>query len=104
MDLSGPHEPSPRPGRKVQKDNATFFLVLTLRPDRTGEKIDMGTQTDAGEPEAPEPQPELADRPLVYAALLGSKAEAPDAIHRLLAQIKDEHASFAPRDRLPCPQ
>ena len=90
VDLSGPHEPSPRPGKQVHKSPVTYFMVLTLRPDRTAEKVDMAVQTDDAEPAAPEPQPEQQDRPLIYAALLGSKAEAPDAIKSLLAKISSD--------------
>ena len=94
VDLSGPHEPSPRPGRHIQKDTVTYFLVLTVRPDRTAETIDMGTQTDQDAAVAPEPRPTEQDRPLLYAALLGSKAEATEAIKGLLAKINDDHGNL----------
>ena len=29
VDLSGPHEPTPRPGKHFQQDTCTYFLVLT---------------------------------------------------------------------------
>ena len=94
VDLSGPHEPSPRPAKHIQKDPVTYFLVLTLRPDRTAEVVDMAVQTGDDELSNPEPHPPLADRPLLYAALLGSKAEAAEAVKGLLAQINDDHASL----------
>ena len=98
VDLSGPHEPSPRLGRQIHKDPVTYFLVLTLRPDRTAETVGMAVQTDDAdhdvEPADPEPQARVPDRPLLYAALLGSKAEAADAVKELLAQINDDHASL----------
>ena len=65
VDLSGPHEPSPRPGRQIHRDTVSYFLVLTLRPDRTAETVDMGAQTDDADPAAPEPQPPPPDRPLL---------------------------------------
>ena len=34
------------------------------------------------------------DRPLLYAALLGSKAEATEAIKGLLAKINDDHGNL----------
>ena len=72
----------------------SYFLVLTLRPDRTAETVDMGAQTDDADPAAPEPQPPPPDRPLLYAALLGSKAEATEAIKGLLAKINDDHGNL----------
>ena len=94
MDLSGPHEPSPRPGNQIHRDTVSYFLVLSIRPDRTAEKVDMAVQTGDGEPGVPEPQPELGDRPLLYAALLGSKAEAADAVKTLLAKVNDDHGNL----------
>ena len=55
VDLSGPHEPSPRPGNHIHRDPVSYCLVLSIRPDRTAEKIDMAVQTEDGEPAAPEP-------------------------------------------------
>ena len=48
VDLSGPHEPSPRPGNQIHRDTVSYFLVLSIRPDRTAEKVDMAVQTDDG--------------------------------------------------------
>ena len=64
VDLSGPHEPTPRPGAgKVDKNPCRYFLALTLRPDRsarssygaaaTGEYADAGVQTDPIKEERP---------------------------------------------------
>ena len=94
VDLSGPHEPSPRPGNHIHFDTATYFLVLSVRPDRTGEKVDMAVQTGDEEPAPPEPQPEMGNRPLLYAALLGSKAEAAEAVKTLLAKVNDDHGGL----------
>ena len=96
MDLSGLHEPTPRPGKAFYRDPASYFLVLTLRPDHSREKVEMGTQTDA-EPADPVRCASGAapsDRPLLYAALLSSKADAADAIKDLLAQLNDQHAGL----------
>ena len=73
VDLSGPHEPSPRPGKQIYRDTVSYFLVLTIRPDRTAETVDMTVQTDDVQPAPPEPQFLPSDRPLLYAALLASK-------------------------------
>ena len=94
VDLSGPHEPSPRPGNQIHRDTVSYFLVLSIRPDRTAEKVDMAVQTGDDAPGAPEPQPAIGDRPLIYAALLGSKAEAPDAVKTLLAKVNDDHGNL----------
>ena len=104
VDLSGPHEPTPRPGKQIHRDPATYFLVLTVRPDTSADTVDRGIQTEDAAPAEPaadaaaavqlEPQPRLPPRPLVYAALLGSKAEAPDAVKGLLAKVNDDHASL----------
>ena len=94
VDLSGPHEPSPRPGQQIHRNPATYFLVLTVRPDRTAEKLDMGMQRDDSEPAVPEPRPTPHDKALIYAALLVSKAEAPEAIKGLLAKINADHGNL----------
>ena len=80
VDLSGPHEPSPRPGKQINRDLVSYFLVLTLRPDRTAENVDTAVQTSDIQPALHEPQSLPPDRPLLYAALLGSKAKATEAI------------------------
>ena len=58
----------------------SYFLVLTLRPDRTAEKVDIAVQTNDIQLALPKPPSLPPDRPLLYAALLGSKAEATEAI------------------------
>ena len=94
VDLSGPHEPSPRPGNQIHRDTVSYFLVLTIRPDRTAERIDMAVQTDDDAPGAPAHRPADGDRPLLYAALLGSKGEATDAVKTLLAKVNDDHGNL----------
>ena len=88
------HEPSPRPGKQIHRDTVSYFLVLTIRPDRTAEPVDIAVQTDDVQPALHEPQSLPPDRPLLYAALLGSKAEATEAIKGLLAKINDDHGSL----------
>ena len=82
----------------IHRFPATYFLVLTVRPDRTAEMVDTAVQTDAAEPAAPpadpHPPPAQEDRALIYAALLGAKSEARKAIERLLAQVRNDHASL----------
>ena len=89
-----PHEPSPRPGKQIHRDTVTYFLVLSIRPDRTAETVHMAVQTEDGDPGAPEPQPAAADRPLLYAALLSTKAEATEAIKVVLAKVNDDHGNL----------
>ena len=90
MDLSGPHEPTPRPGNYVQIKPAHFFLVLTVRPDLTADTCDVAVQTAAEQATQVVPatgnqvdgspssnivihKPQAA---LLYVALLGTKDEA----------------------------
>ena len=94
VDLSGPHEPSPRPGKQIHRDTVSFFLVLTVRPDRTAETFDIAMQTGDVQAAPHEPQPLPPDRQLLYAALFGSKAEATEAIKLLLAKINDDHGNL----------
>ena len=94
VDLSGPHEPSPRPGKHIHYDTVTYFLVLSVRPDLTAEKVDRAVQTGEDEPGPPQTQPGIASRPLLYAALLGSKAEAAEAVKTLLAKVNDDHGGL----------
>ena len=114
VDLSGPHEPTPRPGKQIHKDQATYFLVLTVRPDRTAEMIEVQTQTEESDgiapipaqleqsvasaekrsPSSEQPPPTSEDKVLIYAALLSAKTEAPDAIKALLAKVNDDHGNL----------
>ena len=97
VDLSGPHEPSPRPGKQIHRDTVSYFLVLTVRSDRTAEKVEAETQTNdavqQSEPAQFLPQ-STADRPLIYAALLGLKSEAPDALKSVLAKVNNDHGNL----------
>ena len=100
VDLSGPHEPTPRPGGQILKNPCHYFLALTVRPDDTAIKCEASTQTSApDEPQPPEdhvggPIPQKRPPALIYAALLGSKGDSPEAIKHLLAQINNDHANF----------
>ena len=111
VDLSGPHEPSPRPGKHIQKDMVQYFLVLTVRPDvatdlqeaqtQTTEQLeqdDLAVGTAPATPAAFNAAPPATGaelpRPLIYAALLSQKSEAADAIKGLLAQVNDDHAGL----------
>ena len=99
VDLSGPHEPTPRPGLHTSRNPCHYFLVLTVRPDQTADMCDAATQCDTeAQPPDDAPSGELAvhkSKPaLVYAALLGTKDEAPEAVKRLLAQVNNDHANF----------
>ena len=77
VDLSGPHEPTPRPGWHIKKNPCHYFLALTVRPDTTAQKHEVACQTsDENAPtvEAPEGSPPTAQGPrpaLIYAAVLG---------------------------------
>ena len=54
----------------------------------------MAVQTGEDEPVPHRPQTEPAIRPLLYAALLGSKAEAAEAVKTLLAKVNDDHGGL----------
>ena len=84
VDLSGPHEPTPRPGGHVNNNPCRYFLVLTVRPDKTA-VIPEWHPPLVIEPRTP---------PLYYAALLSHKGEATEQIKLLMAQINNDHASF----------
>ena len=51
VDLSGPHEPTPRVGAKVGERPGQYFCVLTIRPHNSASTTTRGTQCnlDAGE-------------------------------------------------------
>ena len=96
VDLSGPHEPTPRPGDHVKKNPCRYFLALTVHPDLTAQRCGMAVQVSETVQtcECAQPaRPELGST-LIYAALLGTKCEAPVAIKHLLAQINNDHANF----------
>ena len=69
-------------------------MVLAVRPDQTAETSDVAVQTGDVQADPHGPQPNPPDRPLLYAALLGSKAEATEAIKLLLAKINDDHGNL----------
>ena len=95
MDLSGPHEPSPQPGRKVGSALAHYFLVLSVRFAPAGKaKEGVGEAKDTDEADKVGDPAEDLQRPILYAALLEKKGDAPKAIMGLLAQIRSEHGGF----------
>lgn len=105
--ISGPHEASPRPGKQINRDMVSYFLVLITRPDHPPSRRQAEMQTEGEPPDenAPPDHHEGAEapleaenselpRPLIYAALLGAKSEATEAIKGLLAKVNDDHASL----------
>ena len=76
VDRSGPHEPSPRPGKQIHRDTVSYFLVFTIRPDQPLSTVEAVARTEeepgeeaAGPPvAAPDAQgPEIELRqPLIY--------------------------------------
>ena len=91
VDLSGPDEATPRPGKHVQKDPCHYFLALTVRPDKTASDFSEAATQTVNELDLPvENAPltdqvdrssaDIPDRSLIYAALLGAKSEATMAI------------------------
>ena len=106
VDLSGPHEASPRPNKHITKEPCYYYLVLTVRPDDTATQVEAGVQTElTGEDlqhAQPEPDGESGQvnsdgkrKPaLIYAAVFGSKKEAAEAVKRLLAQVNNDHAKM----------
>ena len=94
VELSGPHEPSPRPGSHIHCDPVSYFLVLNVWPDQTTEKGDVAVQTGEDEAVQSEPCSITGGQPLLYAALLGSRAETGEAVKRLLAKVNDDHGGL----------
>ena len=105
IDLSGPHEPTPRPGGQINKNPCHYFLVLTVRPDTTAQTHEVAIQTGSNDDQVAGPNDDQVDAvaydpstghkpPLLYAALLGTKGEAATAVKHLLAQINNDHANF----------
>ena len=98
VDLSGPHEPTPRLGKHISKDQCYYFLALTVRPDETAVQCDASVQTGEQVPEVEPPEAQESEikrkLALIYAALLGSKGEATKAVQHLLAQVNNDHANI----------
>ena len=105
MDLSGPHEATPRPGARVGASNAHYFLVVTVKFSTTAQaatapETDVqeagGAQQDSDS--APAAQPGVASEEmtctLMYADLLEKKSETPVKLQGILAQIRSEHGSM----------
>ena len=122
IDLSGPHIPTPLPGKRVSETPGRYFLVLTVRPDDGGghrtiatqccdEEIDVEVVEDP-QPHAAPPQPDqngddeqaeddIADEelttssgPLIYTKVLVSRGESTMAVMELLARVKEELGYF----------
>ena len=100
--LSGPHEATPNLGTGISKLGTRpghYFLALTIRPDRTREKVSRGTNPinpdndQEEDPDLPEliPMP-TGKLPLGYADILNAKSDAAAAVMKLLARVKDDHA------------
>jgi len=101
IDLSGPHEPTPRPGGPIAKNPCHYFLAVTVRPDMSTQMIDQAVQTSDAESPMEQSgtnegtgQAQNKKKALYYAALLGSKDEAAKATRHVLAQINNDHANF----------
>ena len=101
VDLSGPHEPTPMLGSHIGSKPGHYFLALTIRPDRTREKVSRGTNPinpdndQEEDPDLPEliPMPK-GKLPFVYTEILIAKSDAAVAVMKLLARVKDDHASL----------
>ena len=102
VDLSGPHEATPRPGKHYMKDPCYYYLALTVRPDLTADTREMAIQAtpDVQTAEFVESSFVELDDALTYAALLGTNSEAALAIKHSLAQINNDHANFLMRSFL----
>ena len=87
VDLSGPHERTPRPGGHLNKNPCRYVLVPTVRPDFIAPTRGTGTQTgSATEDPTPSMDPEKWVPPLysVYlVTLLSTKGEATTAMKHL---------------------
>ena len=78
VDLSGPHEATPRPGQVHMKNACRYFLALTVRPDLTADTREIAVQhtPEVQMAEFKESSFVELDNGLTYAALLGTKSEA----------------------------
>ena len=71
-----------------------------MRPDTTATTHEIGVQASESEVDIPvlaveDPiEAKGPEPPLIYAALLGAKSEAPHAVKLLLAQINNDHANL----------
>ena len=68
-------------GAALDQASGYYFLVMSVHPDK-------GPSEDAGD--SPEPD-ETRKRPLLYVEILKRKADAPYAVKRLLAEVRDDH-------------
>ena len=103
VDLSGPHIATPTHGNRIGQMSGRYFVVLVVRPDLSTATKSTYTQTEAEVQQEAGAAPgvhagegdEEGDctyrgQPLVYAEIVGSKAEAGDAAKRIIAQIREE--------------
>ena len=105
VDLSGPHEPTLMPGKRLGQQTARYFLVLSIRSDMGPEQKVAATQTDGDLAQAPVDaanverpvqlapvQPDVEDRrgPLIYCEVLPRKSDAEAAVKRILARVRDD--------------
>ena len=102
IDLSGPREATPMIGARNGQKPGHYFCALTIAPDPNVGAVDREDQTqdptEAGEQEEVEPVEPPVDplpkTPLVYAEVVSTKGDATEAVKRLLAQVRDDHASL----------
>ena len=99
VDLSGPHIATPTQGCRIGQKSGRYFVVLVVRPDLSTAKKTSFTQTEdeagadhvehAGEEEG-EDQPPYVGQPLIFVEIVGSKADAGDAVKKMIAQVREE--------------
>ena len=96
VDLSGPHEPTSRPGAPVYKNSSHYSPALTFRPDLKAQTRDIAAQASDGVQIAESVQSDVTEleSALTYAAPSGIKSGAAVAIKHVLAQINNDHANF----------
>ena len=104
IDLSGPHEATPRVGAALGQRPGHYFCALTLSEDPTVGTASRTVQTESDDPSAgatPEDDDPPAEPcrhhgprvPLIYAEVIPTKAEATEAVTRMLAHVRDDHGT-----------
>ena len=86
VDLSGPHEATPRPGGQIAKDPCHYFLAFTVRPDTSAETHEIAIQTtgpeqeESAQPEVPENA--VPDASAMIHAAPGRSVSSPKEVRR----------------------
>ena len=97
VDLSGPHIATPMQGHRIGQMSGRYFVVMVVRPDLSTSMRSTCTQTVDPAPgavhvehEGDEEASSYIGQPLIYAEIVSSKAEAGEAVKRMVAQVREE--------------